>query len=784
MSGESNTEHARGTPDAPGGQLVPRIRLAPAAETGGYGSAPLDLPERLSFGHYLRVLYKRRRMAVTVLLLVATTGIVRTSMLIPIYEGRVRLLLDGERLNIVKQFQDVVDPESSSLSYFQTQFIILQSRSLARRTLISLNLLPPAQQRRSQSQPTAPDPRRPDPPSALAGAFATAMDFISHPFGADDQPHASLAPQTSNELAAEERQIDAFLSGLSVAPIPSSRLVDLRYRSTDPQLAARYANTIAHEYIDQNLEFRFLATKEATDWLAARLAEQRQKVEASEQALLAYRQRTGVVTENRNDSVALQKLSDLTKMVTDAKAARIEKEAVYSQVQSLQKDHASLDAFPAVLQNSYIQQLKIELGNAQRQYAQMSQTLGERHPDMINARSAMQATQARLQSEVAKVVDSVHASYVAAQATETSLVQAFEAQKQEALAQNERGVELGVLQREAESNRQIYEILMQRSKETGITGELRTNNIRVLDAAEVPRVPVWPNRTAEIRNSILIALTAAIGLVAMFELFDNRIKLPDEILSYLGLSLLGVVPTVSLKNGASSPRPLINGEIPGEFAEAFRLVRTNVLFSAFEQGSRSIVVTSPGIGEGKTSVATNLAIAIAQAGQRVLLVDADMRRPQVHDAFGRELDPGLSNLIVGNVSASEVVKLSAVSGLWILPAGMIPPNPAEILASKRFKSLIKQLEEHFDWVIVDSPPVLAVADASVIAHAVSRVLLVVRAEMTGRGDARAAIERLEAVGAQFAGAVLNNVDTARHRYYYAPFYRHDYGSYYTKPATK
>lgn len=748
----------------------------------GYG-APIEQPDAVSFGYYLRTLYRRRWLALTVCVLVGTTGIMRTFTLIPSYEARVRLLLDAERLNLVEQFQEVVEPDDASATYFQTQLMILQSRSLARRTLVATGVLDtdrhPAVPRETNGHEPTPDVSQPASglvASILAGVGPVWQMVSGAP--AHRTPPTSRAPSESD---AEARQIDAFLSGLVVTPIPNSRLIDLKYRSSDPQIAADYANAIARQYIDQNLEFKFLATKEATDWLAARLAEQREAVEQSEQALLAFRQQTGVVTTGPSDTVALQKLSDVTRALTEARAARIEKEALYNQALALQHERASLDAFPAVLQNSYIQQLKIELANAQRQYARLSQDFGERHPDMINARATIQTSQARLDTEIAKVIQSVRADYVATRATEASLVQAFENQKREALAQDQRAVSLAALQREAESNKQIYEILMQRSKETGITGELRRNNIRVLDAAEVPRAPIWPNRSEEIRNAIILAFAAAFGMVILVHILDNRIKLPEEIKAQLGLPLLGSVPRIKLGSKPKT-RPLINNGVPGEFSEALRLVRTNVLFSEVGEGRRSLLVTSPGIGEGKTSVACNLAIAIAQAGQRVLLIDGDLRRPRVHELFSRRLEPGLTNLLLGTAKANDVIQPSGVSGLQVMPAGSIPPNPAEILASSRFKNLIGQLEGHLDWIIVDSPPVMAVADASEIAHAVGRVVFVIRAEKTSRGEARAAVERLLGVGARFAGAVLNNLDTNRHRYYYAQYHRRNYAAYYTQPA--
>jgi capsular exopolysaccharide synthesis family protein len=271
----------------------------------------------------------------------------------------------------------------------------------------------------------------------------------------------------------------------------------------------------------------------------------------------------------------------------------------------------------------------------------------------------------------------------------------------------------------------------------------------------------------------------AIGLTFFFEYVDNRVKSPDEVKQHLGLPVLGLVPAVFDK---SLENPLINDGVPSNFAESFRAVRTNVLFSSAEEGGRSIVITSTGPGEGKTIVAANLAIALAQAGQRVLLIDADMRRPRVHSVFNKPQSPGLSNVLVGNAKTSESMRQSSVAGLWVLPAGVIPPDPAELLGSKRFKDFMTSLAVYFDWVVVDTPPVMAVTDASVVSHLVNGVVFVVGAEMTSRHVAQRALEQLEHSRAKFIGAVLNRVDLQHNAYYYSQYYRQEYTDYYQKNA--
>ena len=301
----------------------------------------------------------------------------------------------------------------------------------------------------------------------------------------------------------------------------------------------------------------------------------------------------------------------------------------------------------------------------------------------------------------------------------------------------------------------------------------------MVDTAEVPRWPILPRRQTDLTTAALSGLVLAIGLVFLFEYFDNRVKSPQELRAHLGLSFLGMVPAID----ASGPS-LVSGGVPPHFAEAIRNVRTNVLFSSADEGVRTIVVTSAGPGEGKSLFSANLSVSLAQAGQRVLHVDADMRRPRVHEIFEFSQEPGLSNLLVGDCKPSEAVrKVTGIPGLAVLPAGMIPPNPAELLGSKRFDEYFATLSEHFDYVVIDSPPVLAVADASILANTASGVVFVVGADQTSRHAARAAIDQLHAVQAHVIGAVLNRVDLEHNPYYYSTYYRKEYSrSYAQAPA--
>ena len=369
-------------------------------------------------------------------------------------------------------------------------------------------------------------------------------------------------------------------------------------------------------------------------------------------------------------------------------------------------------------------------------------------------------------------MDGVRSEFAQSQDRERAYNEQLNQKKSEQMRLNSKGVEFKALSLEAQSARQVYDMLLQTANQTGMAGAYKGSNIQIVDAAEVPRWPILPNTPRDLTVSLVAGCLLAIGLVFGFEYLDSRIKTPDELKTHLGLPFLGLVPVVSGKGEA--PILLQNDAVPANFSEALRAIRTSVIFSSADEGSRSIVVTSTAPHEGKTLVSSNLACALAQTGQRVVLVDGDMRRPRIHEVLGCPQEPGLSNVLVGTSRLREAVVPTSIAHLHVLPAGHIPPNPAELLGSNRYLELVHELGQHYDWVVIDAPPVMAVTDAAVIAHTATGVVFVVGADMTPRRNAIAAVDQLTTARAKFIGAVLNRVDVKRHSYYYSPYYRKDY----------
>ena len=669
---------------------------------------------------YLRVLYRRRRLIILVVAVVLAATTVYTMTTPKVYEAAATVLIDADKPNVV-QIPSVLNEGIMQDGYFQTQVQLLTSRELARRTVTVLKL-------------------------------GTRKDF-----GA------------GSEAAA----IDGVIDGLRVVPVRGSRMVSVAFRGGDPGLVAEIVNTHVREYVQQSLDNQFRASKEANEWLNAQLAEERARVERSESALQTYREQHDAVSlASPGQDIVVQKLADLNAAVTRAKTSRLEKEASYRKLQAVQRGGPALDSYPAIMTNPFIQQLKSELARLQREYSEMSQTFGDKHPTLLAKRNEVETSERRLAAEVTRVVDSERSAYENAVAEETSLVAALEDQKREALSLNRRAIEYASLEREAQSMRLVYQNLLQRAKETGVASDLRVTNIRIVDAARRPDGAILPrpklNLTVGAFSGILLAIVLVFGL----EYVDDRARTPDDVRIGVRLPVLGLLP--EFKRNRQALAPLLQANVEPALVEGVRSIRTSIVTSFDQDRPRSIVVTSAHAGEGKTFVATSLAIALAQANQRVLLIDADMRRPTANRLFDLPLGPGLSELLTDDVSLADVLRPTAVPGLTIMCGGLPTPHAPELLGSATFESLLTTMQQHYSWVIIDSPPVLSVTDPALLGRLATGVVFVVASGSTSARGARLAVAELQAAGATVIGAALTRAQLRQHPLYFSPYARGQY----------
>jgi succinoglycan biosynthesis transport protein ExoP len=701
-----------------------------------------DATEHHLLRSYLGILYRRRWTALAVFVVVFGLAAVRTFRATPIYEATARIMIETDNPTVVS-FQDTIETNRRANEYFQTQYRLLTSRTLAKRAL-------------------------------------TASGLMTHQAFTGPQAQAASLPPDGNDGAdspAEATAIRLFVGSLTVTPIRNSRLVDVTFSSTDPTVAWRGANAIVTAFMEQAADTRTSATRDAASFLTQMLEDQRGAVAQSELALQQYRESGNAVSPGDRENIITERLVRLSEALTRARTERIQKQTAYEGLRDGGGDAARLDAVPAVRDNPVVQRLKIEVGELQRRKMDLGQALTDKHPEMIKANAALEQAESRLRAQVALLADSLRTEYESAVALEAAMNEALEKQRTETLAQNRRGIGLDVLQRDAETNRKLYDALLQRTKEAGITEQLKSNTARIVDKAEPPRRPVRPNRRNDLVVGFAAALLLAVGLVFTLEMFDTRIKSPDDIARHLRLPTLAMVP-VWTSGPKDETSMLIDQDAPHSFVEAFRSLRTSILFASADRGSKSLLVSSTAPSEGKTFVSCNLAISLSMIGQRVLLIDADMRRPKIHSRFGAERGPGLSDVLVGNVTLAAAIKPGGRPNLSLLPAGTLPPNPPELLGSAAFTDLMAQVMNDYDWVVLDSPPIRAVTDGAVIAHCVNAVIFVTGAEMTDVRSARVALERLASAHARVAGVVLNRVRLHHHEYYYSEYYSREDERYY------
>lgn len=725
---------------------------------------------------YLRTLYRRRLLAGAALLLTFSTALVYAFAATPIYRATARLLLDLRDPQVVT-FQEVIN-EGTLARNNNTQRDLLRSRAFARATIDRLGLW-------DHPEFTGADDSRTLNPMRIASSAPSSIRQAG--------PAVASAPG-GPETRPESRAISRLLANLEIVTGRATRIVEVRFSARDPELAADVANTFARVYIERDMEFRYTSARDASEWLRERMEEQRRHLEASELALQRYREEHGAAAIEDRQNMIVRELANLRSAVGAATMARIESEARYRDLEAARTDPVALERFPEVLANTFVQEQMLNVVNLQRERILLAEALGPLHPDLIRIETSIREAEQRLRNEVAALVDSVALEYQVAGSRERELLAELERQTAEALELDRIGIEYGVMQRETESNRQLYQSLLRRAAETSVTGELETTNIRVVDEAEVPLGPTRPQRQMVLLIGLLGGTLIALGLVFAVEYVDDTIRTPDDVAERLQLPCLGMLPYAAHRDGAAGRcrwsgasaggLPLLSSHAPASFTESIRAVCTSLVLSRDGRDCRSVLVTSAAPGEGKSCVAVNLAIALAQMGRSTLLVDADLREPHLHDLFAHAREPGLSNLLDGDPAdtadpaGKDVVGPTNVPGLSLVAAGTVSTNPIGLIGSVRFTDLLTSWRERFDWVVLDTPPVQPVADALVTAGAVGDVLFVAAADNTSRGLAADALARLAQSNANVLGCVLNGADVARHPHYYPRYHRRVYERYY------
>ena len=750
-------------PRPPGQALTERPASVPIPAPPPQAQTVEEEPEgdELNLRELWQVILKRRWTIIIFALIVVTAVVTASFLMTPIYRASLTLQIDREDIKIVQTGE--VTPEEGgrgSQDYYQTQYELLKSRSLALRVINQLGLA------------DLPTP----PPSLLAEFKAWLRDWL---------PKTSEAKDSEKPISENDRLegvVSGFLNGLTVEPVRNSRLVKLYYDSPNPQQAAAILNTLVKNYINMNMERRFDASTYARNFLQERLQQVKVKLEESERDLVAFARQQQIISVGPDDkqNIVSQDLAATATALAEAEKKRVDAEANYRQVMGARGQGLS-----QVLDSKIIQTLKESKAKLETQYQENLSIYKPAYPAMVQLRNQISQVDAMINQEISNIRAAVTASYEAARSAESLLRNRLEQIKQDLLSLQDRSIQFNILRREVDTNRQLYDGLLQRFKEVGVAAGIGTNNISVVDEAKVPRWPYKPNLQLNALLALVLGLLGGVGLAFLFEHLDDTFRRPEELEKLLGLPVLGVIPRTLLARGESRPMALAGHDDPrSAFAEAYRSVRTALQFSTASGVPRLLTVTSAMAGEGKSTTALSLAIQFAQSGKRTLLIEADLRKPSLHRTLNLDNQVGLTNYLAGGEAQPvDIAKPTHITNLFAIPSGPLPPNPVDLLSSARMVELLSLAAGKFDQVILDSPPLLGLADALLIGNLCEGTLLTVEMGSTPRGYVLGALKRLRGARVHVLGAILTKLEARAGAYgYYRSYYYYYHTGYYGEAA--
>jgi len=703
--------------------------------------------ETLDLVEYWRSITKRKWSILGLVLLVSIITILVVYSMRPVYRSTATVLIEQGKSKVVS-IEEVYNSMGGNREYYQTQVEIMKSREVARKVVERLKLTTHKDF----------DPRQQE---------TSAVDYLS--------PASWF---TTKEAPTEENILKGVISrvtaDLQIQPVRNSQLVQVSFSAYDKELSAKVPNTLAEVFIESDLDARVAMTQKAGSWLTERMSDLRVKLDASEKSLQDYRERERIVdVKGVAMSGASKALEQATTDLVSVRTKRAEAESLFNQVKAARQGRAAggYESIPAVLRHPTVQRLKELEAESERKLADASKRYGPEHPRMVQANAELVSARDNVKRQIESVVVGVEKEYDVARSNEQALERALGQSKAEIQSINRKEFQLGVLEREAQGNKQLYDMFVTRFKETNVAGDLQSTVARVVDPANVPNIAYAPKKTQIVSIAAAVALLIGIMLSLLLDRISNTINTASDVEARLGVPMLGYLqkmPNSGKKSATTENSFLSDGQ--SLFSESIRTIRTSVMMGALDSPKKIIVVTSSVPSEGKTTLCFNLACALAQVHKSVLLVDADMRRPKIGRLIGRDKNaPGLSNMVSGVAPIGECIVKHEQGGFHILTAGFVPPNPLELLSSAKFLDLLDKLKEAFDVVLIDSPPLGLVSDALVLSQVANEIIFVVKADSTPYQLARANIKRLLLADAPILGVVLNQLDLERAEKYYGEY---------------
>jgi succinoglycan biosynthesis transport protein ExoP len=741
---------------------------------------------------YVRVVLKRKWVLITFAAILVALAAVLSFTRTPLYRATATLLIDEPGTSLLN-IQDVLNSGAYYRNdylgtYFNTQLRLLTSRSLAERVAKRLNLAA-----RPEFRPGS------GGANGLVAGLKSVLTFRWLAGRGRGPAAAEGTPQAAPSIAS---YAFAVQGGLDIVPIPETRLVYVSYVSPHAALAADIVNALVEEFVSFSVETRYEATKQTSEFLTEQIAQLRDELKGKEEDLQKYGQEKNLLYLSDNESTVVNKFADVSTALTTAQIERYAKESAYLELKNLR-----VDSLPESVSNPTIQALRTTYTQVRSEYEEKGKIYRPEYPEMVQLKARLDATRNTLQEEIRKAVDAAESDYRAALKQEESLRGLLDQQKGDVTKMNRNAIFYHTLRTEVENMRTLLSTLVAKQNEIQVSsqlGGLRTSNIKIVDRALVPPGPFTPNIRRNLLMALLFGLFGGLGLIFLVEYLDDSVKGPEDVEKLSGLPSLGVIPYLSAEGtrrksgvygsyrssyGAEAepggPEPaareieLINHLYPKfSIAEDYRTVRTSILFSHADGAPKTIAFTSTLPQEGKSATVSNLAVSFAQLEGKVLIIDADLRKPRLSRIFNLRNTIGLSSFLAGKSAFDEVVQKTSIDNVWTVPSGPHPPNPAELLNSKRMRELLAEAKDMFSVVLLDTPPVLAVIDPVIVSSLADSTVFVVRAGKTTRRSLRRAVEEVRRSKADIIGVVFNEVRIGRQGigtpFYH--YYEYEYGS--------
>jgi len=741
--------------------------------------------EEVHLRDYLNVILKRKRIVLVFLICVVIITVILTFMMTPMYKSIAVVRIEGESPNVLS-FKDV-QGASLGADYYQTQYEILKSRNLAESVIRNLGLdknkdFVPAESLLSEAKGIVFD-------STVGILSRLYSAYISSDKHVERRPDKNVS--SPKEESVPDYLINFLISRLEIKPIKNSQLVEVSFLSHDPEISMNVTNAVAQTFIELDLESRVGASKDARDFLEKQIEIMKDKVEESEKRLNAYASKKEIVFDKADQNLITQKLSDLSAALNGITTERLQKEGLYRELRESGANN------PVILGNPLILGLKKDFSSLEAEYYNLSKIYTPDYPKMKSLKSQMDAIQRRIEEETSRIADSVQSDYKASVKKEDNLLRALDVQKQKALSFRDTIADYEVVKREVDANKDLYNTLLKRFNEVSVSARSSATNIQLLDKAVYPKAPYKPNVPLNFLLSVFFGLTGGVGLAFLAEYFDSSVKDTDIIERKVNLPTLGIIPDFEIvkqkarfqvldkisprKGTASSRLPMpLHTQKDGPVAEAFRSIGAFIVLSSASTPPKTILVTGPGEKVGKTTICVNIARALSESLGKGIIIDADLRRPDLHHFFNLDNSTGLSTFLSGNMDFDStegvLIKPASEKGLSVITSGPIPPNPSELLGSARMQDLLYALQATFEFILVDAPPVMGLPDAIYLSKIVDGTVLVAKASETTKNELIEIKRVFRNIDAKILGVILNGVKKGdlkygTYNYYYSSYFK-------------